>query len=180
MRLFVSIDFPGFICEELYGRVPDMKEWRKTPSDQIHLTLFFIGDCTKAEYEIISTLLSGVVFEPFEILTNNFGVFPGRIDPKILWCGVNYTQYLIDLQKSIEVKLEKFRKKPDHKPFFPHITLARRKGNSGNINQIDELLTSDHKELRYIVNRFSLKQSFLKPGGSEHMILKEFRAKVAG
>jgi len=180
MRLFVSIDFPDEICRELYNRVPNLKEWRKTPAEQVHLTLLFIGDSTQAEYEKLSTLLSGVVFEPFEIVMNNFGVFPGRKDPTILWCGVDYSPKLADLQRDVEIKLAIFRKKPDHKPFFPHITLARRKRNSGKSSEIDELLASKYNELRYVVDRFSLKQSLLKPGGSEHHLLNVFKSGNAG
>lgn len=180
MRLFVSIDFPGYLCEELYSRVIDIHGWRKTPAGQIHLTLIFIGDCTQAEMAKISEFLTGIEFQPFEIIIKNVGVFPGREDPAILWCGVESTRELLNLQKKVETTLLPFRKKPDHKPFFPHITLARRKRNSGKSSLVEELLTSEERELRYVVDRFSLKKSLLNPGGSEHHLLKVFKSGNGG
>ncbi len=179
MRLFVSIDFPCEICTELYDRVPDIQGWRKTPASQIHLTLFFIGECPEALVEQISEELQTIRFQPFELVTSNLGAFPNQKKPCILWCGVEVNKALLDLQKAVEARLALYRKKPDDKPFFPHITLARLKRNSGKHNRVRELLSVEQTKLNVYIDRFSLKQSILKPGGSEHGVLKEFIAKGA-
>ena len=176
MRLFVSIDFPGEIRRELHSRLPELEGWKKTSVEQIHLTLFFIGDCSSEEFADISGRLSQIRFQPFQLQIEGLGVFPSRRNPGVLWYSVQKEPALIELQQKISDKLEPFSKKPIRKKFIPHITVGRRKVKDGFDRQIDQLLKADFPAIQTAVDKFLLKQSTLKPEGSEHAVLKTFQA----
>ena len=82
----------------------------------------------------------------------------------------------MELQQQITDKLEPFSKKPLRKKFIPHLTVARRRSKNGTDRQINELINRDFPPIKTTVDNFSLKQSTLKPEGSEHAILKTFQA----
>jgi RNA 2',3'-cyclic 3'-phosphodiesterase len=176
MRLFVSIDFPEEIRNELHSRLPVLNGWKLTQAGQIHLTLFFVGDCSREEYTEISGRLSQITFQPFELQIGGLGVFPSRRNPRVLWYGAQKEPALIDLQQQIFEKLEPFNKKPLRKKFIPHITVGRRKFKNGSDRQINDLLDTEFPAIQTVADTFSLKQSTLKPKGSEHTILKTFKA----
>jgi RNA 2',3'-cyclic 3'-phosphodiesterase len=176
MRLFISIDFSEKFRLGLSGRIPSLDGWKKTPAGNIHLTLFFIGDCTEKEKGALSERLSEISFPPFLLKTGHLGVFPNQKNPRILWCGIQDSDPLLRLQKQVGEQAERFRKTPDKKPFRPHLTLARRKSGFGSDATINHLLNKKYSEMEASVNRFLLKQSYLKPEGSVHIILEEYRA----
>lgn len=180
MRLFVSIDFPKGICSKLHERLPELPGWKKTKVEQIHLTLFFLGDCSKNEMNEITGELKQISFCPFEMEIDGFGVFPNQKNPKILWYGVREINELLLLQNDISKRLKHFSKKPVRKKFIPHITVGRRKSGVGSDRQIDQLLGEKMAGLQTGIRYFSLKQSILKPEGSEHHILQKFYSKTAG
>jgi len=178
MRLFVSIDFPEEIRNELHSRLPVLNGWKQTKAGQIHLTLFFIGDCSNAEYAEISGRLSQIRFQPFQLEIGGLGVFPSRRNPGVLWYDAQKVPVLMELQQQISDKLEPFSKKPLRKKFIPHITVARRKSKNGTDRQIVELINRDFTAIKTTVDDFSLKQSTLKPEGSEHVILQTYPAGI--
>ncbi len=174
MRLFVSIDLPPEICSELNNRLPELPGWKKARVEQIHLTLFFIGECSNEEKDEIIAELDQVSFSPFEMEIEGLGVFPGLKNPKILWNSVRQNEELLSLQKSILKKLDRFSKKPVWKKFIPHITVARRKSGVGSDRQIDRLLKMEFPAIQTGIRYFSLKKSILKPAGSVHSVLQKF------
>ncbi|MCC5908156.1 MAG: RNA 2',3'-cyclic phosphodiesterase [Balneolaceae bacterium] len=176
MRLFISIDFPKEICQKLSTRVPELDDWRKTAADKIHLTLFFIGDCTVSENAHLSMQLSEISFTSFQLKTGPLGVFPNQNNPKLLWCGLQESEPLLMLQEKIAERAGRFRNKKESKPFKPHITLARRKSGHGKDAAILRHLDETFDPLTVRVDSFHLKQSILKPEGAEYVNLKTFRA----
>jgi RNA 2',3'-cyclic 3'-phosphodiesterase len=176
MRLFISIDLLENMCCELHEQAPVLEGWKKTPENQIHLTLFFIGNCTEEEKVKLAGRLGEISFQPFTLKTDGFGVFPNRKNPRILWSGIQNSEPLLTLQKRVEEIASPFRKKPEKKKFKPHLTLSRRKSGFGRVKTIDHLLRKQNFAMEFFVNRFLLKQSVLKPEGSEHITLNEFQA----
>lgn len=176
MRLFVSIELPEEVRDELYSRVPDVAGWRKPPASHIHLTLFFIGECSGNELSAISGQLAAIRFSPFEIMIDGFGVFPHPKQPAVLWFGVEENPALSMLHLAVRAKAGKYRETPEKKAFKPHVTVARRRAASATDEPVKKLLDKEFDPVKVTVNRFYLKQSVLKPTGSIHHRLQEFKA----
>ena len=62
--------------------------WVKT--QQMHLTLKFLGDVPDTETPDICRVVAGVArqFEPFEITLRGAGAFPTNEHPRTIWIGI--------------------------------------------------------------------------------------------
>lgn len=177
MRLFVSIDLPAQAAEKIRQMLPQLDGWRMAPVEQYHVTLFFLGECTEQEYIDICHRLDEISFHPFRLEVDRFGVFPDADSPTLLWAGFNKSNALINLQKEAFLRLKEFGKKKNFNSFIAHVTVARRK--KGLIKRdpvIKDLLNREFSGISLDITKFSLKESILKPEGSEHIVRKEFWA----
>lgn len=173
MRLFVSIDLPGKAQKELAARVPELPGLRRTGSGQIHLTLFFLGECSDDEKDEIVDLLDDIPFEPFGLKIRGTGAFPNKEKPRVIWAGVEKSDSLMKLQKKIQDAVTQFNPEAAGRSYTPHITLARVKG-SFNPRQNPGIFDK-YETISFPVNHFSLKKSILKPEGSVHEIVRMFK-----
>ncbi len=175
MRLFVSIDFPEDVREELRSWIPELKGWKKVSQDQIHMTLVFLGECSNDQKKEIHSKLSDIQFPDFSLSISGMGAFPNEKRPRIIWAGTSKNEELMNLQEAVSEKLDEYLRPNKHKEFIPHITLARKK--SRRINQeASKALNRQTETLDLLIERFHLKESILKPGGSEHHILHTYQA----
>ena len=124
-RLFVAIDLPQEIKEDLTRFTRELPVARWVPADQIHLTLRFIGEVGPQACAAIKTALSGLSFPEFTLALRGAGHFPPGRHPRVLWVGVEPSDRLSRLQQDLELALLKAGIPPDERPFSPHITLAR-------------------------------------------------------
>lgn len=174
MRLFVSIDFPESIRENVHSWVPEQKGWKKVSVYQLHLTLVFLGDSSEREEEEINKKLSEIEFTPFDLTIEGLGAFPTESSPRIIWAGVRENDQLMNLQEKVSDRLKDHIKSKHTDSYIPHITLARKKSRKG-INHIEKKnIQENGGELTVQVKSFQLKQSILKPQGSEHKILHKY------
>lgn len=176
MRLFISIDFPDDILEEIRSWVPEQKGWRKVGNNQMHLTLGFLGECSEREKQKIHERLSEIEFSPFTITINGLGAFPNESSPRIIWAGIQPNDELMNLQKEISDRLEPFIKSKDSHSYVPHITVARKKSRKGINHKIKQNLKQETIDIEVDIDSFHLKKSILKLSGSEHQILHTYQA----
>jgi len=173
VRLFVSIDLPEKAQLDLASWIPGLPGLRKTDPEQIHLTLFFLGECSEAEKDEIVDLLDEIPFEPFGIKIRGTGTFPNKEKPRVIWAGVEKSDSLMKLQKTIQDAVKRFNPEAASRSYTPHITLARVKGRFNPKHQPD-IFDAD-ESISFRVHHFSLKKSIIKPEGSVHEIIKIFR-----
>ncbi|MCR9255614.1 MAG: RNA 2',3'-cyclic phosphodiesterase [Alphaproteobacteria bacterium] len=126
-RLFVAIDLPDHIRDdlsELQGGVPGARwiDW-----DNLHLTLRFIGDVREDMADDVDMALSGIVAPSFDLSITGLGTFETRGEPTTLWAGIERNPQLKHLRDRIESSLRRIGLPPEGRKFSPHITLARLK-----------------------------------------------------
>ncbi len=124
-RLFIAIDLPEPIkvrLAELCSGPPDAK-W--VNHEQMHLTLYFIGDGDESGFAAVKNVLTGVAASPFEMRLEGMGQFPAKGKPRVVWVGVTAPPTLADLHQRITASLTVMNLPPPDHPFSPHITLAR-------------------------------------------------------
>ena len=174
MRLFVSIDLPKEVQENLQYWLPSLPELRNTKKEQLHLTLLFIGESDEDQVCLITEKLHTVQFEPFQMVIKGVGAFPGRKNPRVIWAGVEENDELMDLQKQISIKLSGFIDEAGNHSFKPHITLAR-VNRHFRFNKSDALFEKS-ESVSLTVASVSLKKSILSQEGSTHTVLETFYA----
>ena len=84
----------------------------------LHLTLAFVGQWE----EDIAPLLPPVG-QPFTVALDRVGIFPGA---DVLWAGFEPSAELNALAESVRTRLTGAGVPFDPRPFYPHITLARK------------------------------------------------------
>lgn len=124
-RLFVAIDLPDPVKDQLGELCSGLSGAKWVKRDQMHLTLRFIGEVDNAQAEAIKTALSTLQSAPFTMTLEGVGQFPPKGKPRVLWVGLKAPAVLPGLQRQIEETLVALNLPPEDYPFSPHITLAR-------------------------------------------------------
>lgn len=170
-RMFVALGIDKEIRDNI-GKISDLFDdsilkARFTPSDNLHVTLKFIGEKSDNDIddiiEAIKNASSG--FSPFNVTFEGMGVFPNSKSPRILWVGMT-SDALPSLAKSVEVKLSELGIKKETRPFRSHVTIARIK-EAYSSRKINDIIESS-KETCYGTQKISsieLKKSILTPKG---------------
>lgn len=133
-RVFCAVELPEVVRLRVIRHVGRLQEaapdaqasWSRT--DNIHLTLKFLGDIRQDSVQKLSDAASVAVegVKPFTIRSEGTGVFPLYGSPRVLWIGVNDCEgKLAELHARLEAECEiaGFIKESRH--FHPHLTLAR-------------------------------------------------------
>lgn len=132
LRAFIAIeldpDIKGVINSFESGFIaksPPGLRWVKT--DQLHLTLKFLGDISPTQAQEVSQAINRVSSknQPFALQVGGTGAFPNWRNPRILWIGLDKSSELIGLFQHLEAALEPLGFTPEGKPFTPHLTLCR-------------------------------------------------------
>ncbi len=124
-RLFVAIDLPDAVKDQLAQLCSGVSGARWVGRDQMHLTLRFIGERDDEQYEAIKSILDDILASHLDIRLNGLGQFPPKGNPRVLWVGVKAPPGLNELQQKVESTLQAIGVPVEERPFSPHITLAR-------------------------------------------------------
>jgi 2'-5' RNA ligase len=124
-RLFIAIDLPPLIREQIADICFGVREARWVPTTQMHLTLRFIGEVDGRLFDEIRSGLDRVRAVPFEFSLKSTGFFPLRGSPRVLWVGVEPCAGLQALVAIVERLLERIGLPRESRKFHPHITVAR-------------------------------------------------------
>jgi RNA 2',3'-cyclic 3'-phosphodiesterase len=132
LRSFIAIELDPVIKTFIHTFESDLKpnspsglRWVKT--DQLHLTLKFLGDISLSQAQEVSQAISCVAddYPPFALNVGGTGAFPNWRNPRILWIGLNKCDELTNLFQQLDAALLKLGFTPEGKPFSPHLTLCR-------------------------------------------------------
>ncbi len=126
MRLFIAINFDEKTKEKLTAAVKTLKEFSSagnfTRSENLHLTLVFIGETENAA--AAREAMAQVGGLPFELRMKGLGKF-GRGGKDIYWLGVDRCAALEEIQKNLADNLRKRGFAIEQREYRPHLTLGR-------------------------------------------------------
>ena len=100
--------------------------WVRT--EQIHLTLRFLGDTPTAKLDAIGKAMDAAVSGalPFSLHLSGVGAFPDRRRPRVIWAGLDgEVNRLHALKSALDAQLTLLGLPPEDKPFRAHLTLGR-------------------------------------------------------
>jgi len=173
-RLFVAIDPPAEIREQLVGICCGLPGARWIPPEQLHLTLCFIGEVSGSAFLDIREALEGIQVAPLSLRLQGVGFFPPRGQPRVVWAGIEKNEPLLVLQRKITTQLFQLGVEPENRKFSPHITLARLhqtpESRVGKYMEIQGLLRSEP----FAVSSFLLYSSILGRRGASHTVEQKY------
>ncbi|MBI3052318.1 RNA 2',3'-cyclic phosphodiesterase [Candidatus Woesearchaeota archaeon] len=160
MRLFIAVDLPGPVLEELSRIQSLLPEEKLSLAKNFHLTLKFLGEVTQDKAEWVRAELRKAGFRRFSASLSDLGVFPSEKNMRVVWVGVSPEKGFLDLHRSVDDCIGS--EYPDDHGFSPHITLARAKYISDRAHFLEVMKRISVNRLEFQVGSFSLKQSILQ------------------
>lgn len=167
-RLFIGLELPAAIREELARVEPHLKGVRWLEPEQMHLTMCFLGEVDAEREERLRDELAGVEVPAFFLTVIGIGTFGGE-RPRTIWAGVGKGHpHLFALQRRIADAVLRAGGELELRPFHPHITVARmRDVPRGTLKPFLRRHTETEFGL-WKVTGFVLFSSVLAPEGSRH------------
>jgi len=132
MRSFVAIELPEAIRRQLAALQERLRPQARgvswTRSEQIHLTIKFLGEVSDAVIPQAIETARNVARQhvPFDLTVAGAGCFPPHGSARVLWVGLPFPpQELVACQQDFEQAFAAIGFPPENRPFHPHLTLAR-------------------------------------------------------
>jgi len=162
MRLFFAVDFPLEIKEEIHQDITPLFKYygvKWVAKENYNLTLAFLGEKDEKELSQIDRAAKSV--SKIDELNNkigDFGAFPNLKRPKVLFLKIE-SPGLLTLAENLRQNLTENNIAFDKKPFVPHLTIGRVKG------EITDLYLPKIKPKEFKLTNFCLFKSTLTSGG---------------
>ena len=133
LRAFIAIELPKHIQDAVEKQTARLRQTlgkdviRWVPTQNMHLTLKFLGDIATSHIEFLKQLLAREVdsHPQFDMQIGGLGSYPTSRRPRVLWAGLHAPADLISLQKSIEAGTTRLGYEQEEHAFSPHLTLGR-------------------------------------------------------
>ena len=173
IRVFISIEIPDkSSLDEPLAYLRSVRGVRTSPSEQIHITLRFIGDVDESKVDVIEDCVRRAVdgHGPFGITVSDAGAFPKRERPSVVWIGASPQQELSDIAGAIGRNLRAAGIDFDSKPFKSHITVGRCRDPVDLSGFFDAF--SDREFARFQCSEILVMRSVLGPKGAKHTVLR--------
>ncbi|MCA1561893.1 MAG: RNA 2',3'-cyclic phosphodiesterase [Acidobacteria bacterium] len=142
MRLFIGIELDDRVrtaaaaaAARLRSRMEGADKGlsaRWVPAENLHVTLWFIGDVADSRaLEIDAALRTGFDASPFTMRVAGFGAFPTSGPLRVFWLGVRAgSENLSALYAQTAALLIPKGREEDHRAYSAHVTVARIKATS--------------------------------------------------
>ncbi len=149
---------------------------RLVETENIHVTMRFLGDISANMVDKIFEEMKAVQFVPFSIQLKGIGVFPSLSYPRVVWAGITEgTNELRSIYEQLEPRLRVLGFAADDHGFSPHLTIARVRSGRNKMQLSDFVRKNAEMDFGTIRGEcIRLKRSMLSPRGPTYSTLKEF------
>lgn len=172
MRLFIAIDLPDALKDQLEAFKTDIPGAAWVKRTTFHLTLRFLSsDIDPIRVPPMVRALEQVSAPPFAVTLCGVGRFPpsAKKAARVLWVGIEPSAALTQLHQAIEQALAVVDFPPEGRAFNPHITLARLKLDK-RAPEVEAFLAehADFAAEPFTATAFHLYESKLTPQGAQY------------
>ena len=170
MRCFIGIDLSFEAKKEIERLQRIIKPHfvgKTTSSENLHLTLKFLGEIEDNTLNEIKKRLSSIKYRPFELTLEGIGVFSQEII-KIVWVKVS----TVPLRQLIDNCLNDIFK-PERR-FMGHVTIARVKKLKDKDTFLKLINSTKINMITFIVREFHLKESILTKEGPIYKVINKY------
>ncbi|MFY9854749.1 MAG: RNA 2',3'-cyclic phosphodiesterase [Terracidiphilus sp.] len=175
MRLFIGIPLAAVVIEELKAASARLHSsadgLRWTAPESWHITLQFLGNTSAEQCECVVTSLRALHSPPVPISLEALGCFDRA---GILYAGIRLTHELLSLQERVTTANQPCGFVPETRPYQPHITLARAKGERRDLGELKAKIQRQPDFTRFTAHEFLLYESFLSSTGARYEVRERF------
>jgi 2'-5' RNA ligase len=177
MRLFLGIPLAPAVVEELAQAIQPLRvhgeKLRWSSPDSWHITLQFLGNTNPQQFTCLVARLRDLQFLPVPVALVELGFFDRA---GIFFAGVHPAPDLLALQKRIASSTAACGFVAEARPFHPHITLARAKGDGRGqyLRALQARINHQPQFTSFLAPEFLLYEAFLEPAGSRYEIRERF------
>ena len=171
MRCFIGIDLPIVAVKEIQKIQKKLEPnftGRLTSSENLHLTLKFLGEIEEDAIHDVKKRLSSITHSPFELTLKDVGVFSQKFI-KIIWVKISD----VPLQPLVDNCLKDIFKLENR--FMGHITIARVRSLADKKSFLQLINVITINEESFMVKDFYLKESILTPDGSIYKNIDRYK-----
>jgi len=178
MRLFIGIPLAAEVKDGLEKLVRKLQSdgdgLRWGSPESWHITLQFLGETSEATYGCVVDRLRDVTSPAVPVRLDGTGFFERA---GVFFAGVNVSAEMRELEKRVIAATMECGFVAEDRPFHPHVTLARAKGENRlkALRRLKERLNEDAKFPAFTATEFVLYQVFLGAGGSQYEVRERFR-----
>jgi 2'-5' RNA ligase len=181
IRSFIAFDLDNEAILKKMMNVQDLlvetgADLKPVETENIHITLRFLGDIRVENVERIHEEMRKVKFTPFQAKIHGVGAFPNVNSPRVVWAGITEgADELQNIFSQLEPRLRDLGFAPDSRGFSPHLTIARVRSGR-NKEKLAQCIKENCDTEFGTVNAgcLRLKKSQLTPKGPLYSTLKEF------
>jgi RNA 2',3'-cyclic 3'-phosphodiesterase len=177
LRAFIAVEIPLEIREAIGRATAPLQKGigsivRWVPTENMHLTLKFLGDVSPANVELLSQMLGAEadLFHCFDLDLGGIGAFPNLKRPRVIFIGIHAPPMLEALQRGIESAARRLGYESEERGFSPHLTVGRVKQNVTATEQQSIRRALEETRIDSLgiarVDSVHLYKSDLKPTGS--------------
>jgi 2'-5' RNA ligase len=179
MRLFVGIPLADKVRGEVADaaaqlrRGPGTDDLRWSAAEGWHITLQFLGSARSEQFDCLKTRLAEVRSEPVPVRLGALGSFDRA---GVLFVDVEVRPELGALQQQVVAATSKCGFVAEERPFHPHITLARARGQKRfrGVPAPHSWRESPPKFSEFEAREILLYESFTEPAGSRYEVRARF------
>lgn len=175
MRLFIAIAMAEAVIHELASvraqleRPSDGLRW--SAPESWHITLQFLGDTTPDQLNCIAIGLRTLTSPLVPIKLDRLGFFDRA---GVFFASVRLSPELIALQQQVLAATSRCGFLPETRPYQPHITLARNRGQSNGIRHLKSAILPQPRFPAFAARELLLYESFLGSAGSRYQVRERF------
>jgi 2'-5' RNA ligase len=194
MRLFVGIALADAVVRELKATVaglrsrgPADRQARESPvaglrwtePDSWHITLQFLGNATPEQYACLLAQLGDVRSLPVPVELGSLGCFDRT---GVLFADITVTPALAALADGVMAATSGCGFVAETRPFHPHITLARMKGQGrgAELRSLTSGMRNQPRFLPFTAREFLLYESHLNAEGARYEVRGRFPLQQMG
>jgi RNA 2',3'-cyclic 3'-phosphodiesterase len=182
-RLFIAVPLPDDAADAVRSVVDEVRaeplpagarDVRWVRLDGLHLTLRFLGPTPEDRVAATAAAVSEVAEAaagPIAMELGGAGTFPPHGRPRALWLGiVQGTEQLGDLAAQLDTALAAAGWPSEHRPFRPHLTLARSDGVAVGPLVADRLVNAmAERRIPALIDRLALFESLTGGGPARYV-----------
>ena len=176
VRAFLAIPLPRQLQESIRVIQTELQasiaEARWTRPENLHLTLHFFGEIDQETLEKLKVSVLSIkgCQRPFQVEVKGLGAFPNPYRPRVIWLGLKPRGQLEQLHRAIEPCLSQAGLTTDSRPYSPHLTIGRLRGDKLDLTELFSSMQQKRIE-PLTVDRYILYESRLHPEGAQHVPL---------
>jgi 2'-5' RNA ligase len=177
MRLFIGIPLADEVVDVLERLSRSLQSGhdnlRWSSSETWHITLQFLGETSAEEYGCLVPQLVEIRLPMVPVWMSGTGFFERA---GVFFAGVNVSPGLQRLEKQVAAATKRCGFQADERPYHPHVTLARAKGDDriDVLQKLKNRVRSNVELPSFTATEFLLYQAFLGPGGSRYEVRERF------